>query len=99
MTFESLEYDLLQFHRRHAEEAFGRRLKRHVVALDLDVGNRLNRDRHAVERVGAANLERDGHHVEREVVDLFEQWDSQGGAALHHPVADDSPVRKLALTA
>ena len=45
VPFERLEDDLLHLVVRHAEKPLGRRLQRRVVAADLDVRDRLDRDR------------------------------------------------------
>ena len=97
VAFERLEDDLLDDVMCHAQEALGGRLERAVVAADLHVGDGLDRDGNALQRVGPLDLERDRHHVEMQVLDLLQERDPQGGAAAHHPVADDTAVRKLAL--
>ena len=99
VPFERLEDDLLHLDVRHAEKALGRRLERRLVTADLDVGDRLDRHRHALERVRPLDLERDRHHVEVQVLDFLEQRNPQRGAALDHAIADDAAVRQFALAA
>ena len=56
VPLERLEDDALDLLGRHAEEALGRAAQRDVVAGDLDVGDRLDRDGDAFLRVGALDL-------------------------------------------
>ena len=99
VPFERLEDHLLHLVVRHAEKPLGRRLQRRVVAADLDVGDRLDRHGHALQRVGPLDLERDRHHVEVQVLDFLEERNPERRAAAHHPVADDAAVGQLALAA
>ncbi len=87
VSLQRLEDDPLDLVRAHAEKALGRAAQRHVVARDLDVGDRLNGDRHTLLGVGALDLELDRHDVEREVFDLLQHGDSQRSAAPHHAEA------------
>jgi hypothetical protein len=97
VPLQRLEDDLLHLVVCHAQEPLRRRLQRGVVAADLHVGDRLDGDRHPLQRVGPLDFQRDRHHVEVEVLDLLEQRNPQGRAAAHHAVADHAPVRQLAL--
>ena len=97
VAFERLEDDLLHDFVRHPEEALRSGLQRAVVAANLDVGDGLDRDRYAFQRVGPLDLERDRHHVEVEIFDFLEQRDPECRAAADHSVANDPAVRELAL--
>ncbi len=99
VAFERLEDDLLDLIVRHAEEPFRRRLKRRLIAADLHVGDRLDRHRHALQRIRPLDLERDRHDVEMQVLDFLEDGNPQRRAAANHPVADHAAVRQLALAA
>jgi hypothetical protein len=79
VPFQRLEDHLLHLIVRHAEEPLRRRLERRVVAADLHVRDRLDRDRHSFQRVRPLDLERDRHHVQVEVLDFLEQWNPQRG--------------------
>ena len=95
VAFERLEDDALDLLGGHAEEPLRRAAQRHVVAGDLDVGDRLDRDRHAFLRVGALDPQRNRDDVEREVRDLLEHRHAQRRAAAHDAEADRRLVALL----
>jgi len=63
VAFQCLKDDPLDLLVRHAQEALGRGTQREIIALDLDVGDSLHRDRHALQCVGALDFQRDSEDV------------------------------------
>jgi hypothetical protein len=83
VAFERLEDHALDLLDGHAEESLGGGAQRHVVAGDLDVGDGIDRDRHAFLGVRTLDLERDRNDVQRQVGDLLQHRDAKRGAASH----------------
>ena len=99
MAFQRLKDYFLDLVGWHTKKTLGRCSERGVVTLDLDVGDRLHRNRHALQRVCAFNFKWNRKYVERKIIHLFEQGKPESRSAVHHTVANRPSVRRFALAA
>src|SRR6266404_5355467 len=87
MAFERLRGDVLNVLSPFAQELFGSRRNRDVIAFDFDLGDAIDPDRHTFAGVDFRRLHVDREEFKGKQVHFFNDWHDEGAAALDDPEA------------